>query len=177
MRHGFVAGLLFALLALPVAADAQAPDQNGFSMGLVLGDPTGVTLRGGLGESSAFQFHFGFSPFPGDGVAAMLDWTYDAWDFLRDHPSAALLFYFGFGGKGVWFTGKYFAYEYDHQHSFPDQSHFGLGLRGVVGLRASFRNAPFDLFFELAPVGVIFVVPNPGAYYDIDAAIGGRYRV
>jgi hypothetical protein len=174
MKQVIVAGgVLLALALAPSAASAQ---DNGFSMGFILGDPTGFTLRSGLGERSAFQAHFGFSPFPGDAVAAMVDWTHDVWDFLRGNPNASLLFYFGIGGKAEWFTGKYYVYEYNHHHSFPDQSHFGLGVRGLVGLRVYFRKAPFDLFFELAPVGIIFVVPDPGAYYDIDFAIGGRWR-
>jgi hypothetical protein len=173
MRPVLAAGLLlFALTLAPAAARAEAPAQNGFSLGLVLGDPTGATLRAGLGERQAIQAHFGFSPFPGDALAVMVDWTYDAWDFLRGNPSAALLFYFGFGGKVEWFLGDYYAYHFDHH----DHSHFGIGARGLVGLRVSFRRAPFDLFFELAPVGVIVVVPDTGAYYDIDFAIGARYR-
>ena len=177
MTRVFAAGvLLFALTLAPAAASAQAHAQNGFSMGLVLGDPTGLTLRGGLDERNAIQAHFGFSFFPGDAVVAMVDWTHDAWNFLRDNPTASLLFYFGVGGKAEWFTGNYYWYGYDHKHSFTDQSHFGLGARGLVGLRATFLKAPFDLFFELAPIGVIFVVPDPGACYDIDVAIGARYR-
>ena len=177
MRYALVAGIvLFASTLAPATASAQAPAQNGFSMGVILGDPTGVTLRHGLGERNAIQAHFGFSPFPGDAVVAMVDWTQDVWDFLRGNPSASLLVYFGIGGKAEWFTGQYFAYYYNQRHSFPDQSHFGLGARGLVGLRASFLRAPFDVFFELAPIAVIVVVPNPGAYYDIDVALGGRYR-
>ena len=62
-------------------------------------------------------------------------------------------------------------------HDVPlDRSHFGLGLRGLVGLRVPFRTAPFDLFFEIAPAGVTFVVPDTGVYFDVDAAIGFRYR-
>ena len=179
MRPVFVVGIiLFALTFAPAAAGAEAPSsgQNGFSLGLILGDPTGLTLRGGLGERAAIQAHFGFSPFPGDALAAMVDWTYDAWNFLRDNPTAWLLFYFGFGGKAEWFTGKYYAWDYNHHHGFPDQSHFGLGVRGLVGLRAPFRKAPFDVFFELSPLGFIVVVPDPGFYYDFDIAVGGRYR-
>jgi hypothetical protein len=106
----------------------------------------------------------------------MVDWTHDAWDFLRGNPNLSLLLFFGLGGKAEWFTGRYFAYRYNDQNSFPDQSHFGLGARGLVGVRASFLRAPFDLFFELAPIGIIFVVPDPGVYYDIDLAVGGRFR-
>jgi len=177
MRVWLVAAALVVGVTLTsVAARAEAPAPSGFSLGLVLGDPTGVTLRGGLGERQAIQAHFGFSPFPGDALVAMADWTYDAWDFLRNSPRTALLFYFGFGVKAQWFTGRYYAYEFDHHHSFPDRSHFGLGARGLVGLRVAFRRAPFDLFFELAPVGIVIVVPDPGAYYDVDLALGVRYR-
>jgi hypothetical protein len=191
MRHVFPAGILLVTLILaPVLASAEetatentpeqatasapASDRNGFSLGLILGDPTGITLRAGLGESNAIQAHLGFSPFPGDAIAIMVDWTYDAWVFLRDNPTASLPFYFGFGGKAEWFSGHYYAYH-DHR-DYSDQSHFGFGARGLVGLRASFVNAPFDLFIELAPVGFLVVVPDTGIFYDIDFAIGARYR-
>lgn len=176
-------GLALALSLLLAAAICLAPapasarsDPNGFSLGLVLGDPTGLTLRGGIGERMAIQAHVGFSPFPGDGIVVMADWTYDAWDFLKDNPTAGLMFFFGFGAKGEWFLGRYFIYERDGRHSLPDRSHFGFGLRGLVGLRVPFRKAPFDLFFELAPLGLVLVVPDTSVHYDFDAAIGFRYR-
>jgi hypothetical protein len=175
MKTVFVAvSVLWALILAPAAATADSPSQNGFSMGVVLGDPTGLTLRSGLDERNAIQASLGFSPFPGDAMAAVVDWTHDAWNFLRDTPDAALLFYFGVGGKAQWFLGNYYAYG-NHQ-VFSDRSHFGLGVRGLVGLRASFANAPFDLFFEMVPLGLIFVVPDAGAYFDFDVALGGRYR-
>ena len=196
MRHSMVGVLLLAFTLVPAIASAQAPaeapaqqstaasvqasprahSQNGFSLGLILGDPTGLTLRGGLDNHNAIQAHFGYSPFPGNGLVAIVDWTYDAWDFLRNNQTAALLFYFGFGAKVEWFTGNNFYYNYHDNHSLPDNSHFGLGARGLVGLRASFKKAPFDVFFELAPLGVIVVVPDPAAFYDFDVGLGFRYR-
>ena len=169
-----------AVWLLPAAAraeyESEGESESGFSLGLILGDPTGLTLRAAITERNAIQAHFGFSPFPGAGVVAMVDWTYDAWDFLPDNPTAGLIFFFGFGAKLEWFTGWYYVYG-PRWHDVPlDRSHFGLGLRGLVGLRVPFRTAPFDLFFEIAPAGVTFVVPDTGVYYDIDAAIGFRYR-
>jgi hypothetical protein len=160
----------------PIPPHAPGGNPNGFSLGVILGDPTGLTLRGGIGARNAIQAHFGFSPFPGSGLVAGVDWTFDAWDFLRENPTAGLLFYFGFGAKGEWFTGHYFVYRHDGRRSFADNRHFGIGLRSVVGLRAPFRKAPFDVFFELAPGGVMFVLPGPGIYYDFDLAVGFRYR-
>jgi len=54
----------------------------------------------------------------------------------------------------------------------------GIVARGVVGLRASFGEAPFDLFLEPAPVGIAVVSPEPGAYCDVDVALVpcGRIR-
>ncbi|MDD5224144.1 MAG: hypothetical protein PHE84_09145 [bacterium] len=179
MKHLLVAGvLLFALTIVPAAAGAQTPVQNGFSLGVVLGDPTGFTLRAGFGERNAVQAHFGFGFFPGDSMVAMVDWTHDTGgDLLRDNPTALLRFYFGVGGKAEWFTGRYYAYRPSREYSFyNDQSYAGFGARGLVGLRLSFREAPIDLFLELAPVGVIFLVPDPAAFYDPDFALGVRFR-
>ena len=178
MKHVLVAGvLLLALTLAPAAAGAQEHAQNGFSMGFVLGDPTGFTLRAGLDERYAFQAHFGFGFFPGDSMVVMVDGTHDTGNLLRDNPTASLRFYFGVGGKAEWFTGRYYAYKPGPEYSFPDdRSYVGLGVRGLVGLRMSFREAPVDLFIELAPIGIIFVVPDPAAYYDPDLALGVRYR-
>ncbi len=175
------AGALCCLLALcigfaPATAHATSGDASGFSLGLILGDPTGVTLRGGIGDHSAIQAHFGFSAFPGHGLVAMVDYTYDAWDLMAKNQTAALWFFFGAGAKGAWFTGKYFYYKHQGRHSFPDRSYFGLGARGLAGLRLAFRNSPFDLFLEVAPIGFMVVVPHAAAYYDFNAALGFRYR-
>ena len=175
------AAALVCILALyiglaPATARATSGDASGFSLGLILGDPSGVTLRNGFGAHSAIQAHLGFSAFPGDGIVVMVDWTYDAWDLMAKNRTAALWFFFGAGAKGAWFTGRYFYYKHQGRHSFSDRSHFGLGARGLVGLRLAFRNSPFDLFLEVAPIGLMVVVPNAAAYYDFDAALGFRYR-
>ena len=179
MRTSLVLSLLIAGaigLSSGSASALNERDDDGFSLGIILGDPTGITLRGGVGGPNAIQAHFGFSPFPGAGLVGMVDWTYDAWDFLPHNSTAGLMFYFGFGVKGEWFTGWYNAYGPHWNNAQLDRSHFGIGMRGLVGLRVPFRTAPFDLFFELAPIGVIFVVPDTGVFYDFDIAMGFRYR-
>jgi len=123
----------------------------------------------------AIQAHFGFSPFPGRRVVAMVDWTYDVWDFLPDNPTAGLLFFFGFGAKFEWFTGWYSVYGPGGTtlRSTASTSGSGCGARGPAGalpyraVRPVLRNRPR---------GVLFVVPDTGVYYDVDAAFGFRYR-
>jgi hypothetical protein len=177
MKKILGAGVLLLVLCLtPTVAFAEDNPANGMSAGFILGDPTGITLRQGLVGGNAVQLHLGFSPFPGDAVAAMVDWTFDVWDIFRDNSSLSLPIYVGLGAKAQWFTGQYYIYDYHGQRRFPDLLHFGLGARGLVGLRASLRQAPIDLFMELAPLGVIFIVPNPGIYYDADFGLGARFR-
>jgi hypothetical protein len=176
MKYALVLGVLLALVFAPIPASAKGNDLNGFSLGLVLGDPTGLTLRSGLGKRDAIQAHFGFSSYPGSAAAIMVDWTYDVWDLVKSPSRAALMLYMGVGGKGQWFTGRYYAFNNRHDKRYWDDSHFGLGVRGVMGLRLAFLKAPFDLFLEIAPIGIIFVIPDRGAYYDLDAALGFRYR-
>ena len=49
------------LVSAPLSAqERSAKAQDGFSLGLILGDPTGITLRGGVREHGAIQAHFGF---------------------------------------------------------------------------------------------------------------------
>lgn len=182
MRQMLWAGmLLLGALLVPTAASADttvhASSDGGLSVGVILGDPTGLTLRSGLGGQSAIQAHLGFSPFPGDAVSLMVDWTYDVWDPLSGNPTLALPLYFGVGGKAQWFTGRYYVYRHNDRNGFADPWNFGLGARALVGLRASLHDAPIDLFVELAPLGLLVVLPSPGIYYDVDAALGARFRL
>ena len=111
-------------------------------------------------------------------MSLMVDWTYDVWDFLggtSDLP-LSLPLYLGAGVKAQWFNGQYQTYGYNKHYDDPKDANFGLGARGLVGLRASFHDAPFDLFLELAPLSILIIVPNLGIVYDFDAAIGARYR-
>lgn len=167
------AALLCVLTLAPAAASARV-DPNAFSLGFVLGEPTGLTLRSGLGDGSAIQAHVGFDHFRGGGMSAMLDWTYDAYDFMRRGPGG-LNFYLGIGGQAEWFGHGYHDGWYDGRRRYYDDGHLGLGVRGLVGLRASFR-PPFDLFLELAPVGLMLDVTDGYAYYDVDLAFGMRFR-
>jgi hypothetical protein len=129
-----------------------------------------------MGVRSAIQLHIGFSPFPGDAFAVMVDWTYDVWNILPNRSVAGLLLYLGVGAKASYFTGGYFAYRDRGHRILPEDSRLGVGMRGVIGLRVPLHKVPIDLFVEVAPVGFMVVFPYGGLYYDPDLAIGARFR-
>lgn len=171
---GTALALTCALILAPGAASARV-DKDAFSLGFILGEPTGLTLRAGLGDGSAIQGHLGFDHFRGGGTSAMLDWTYDAYDFMR-RGRGGLLFYVGIGGQAEFFDHGYRDGWYDgRRHDYYDDDHLGIGVRGLAGLRASFV-PPFDVFLELAPVGLMFDVTDGYAYWDVDLALGARFR-
>lgn len=166
------ATLLGATLLVPGTASARRTDQNAFSLGFVLGEPTGFTLRSGLGDGGAIQAHVGLDHLHGNDLAAMLDYTFDAYDFLRSSRSAGLLFYLGIGGQMEWYGHGHDHWHHGHYHH---GEHLALGMRGLLGLRATFR-PPFDIFLELAPVALMFDIEDSSLYYDVDFALGARFR-
>jgi hypothetical protein len=166
----------FALALAPGVAAAQVPNDNGLSMGLILGDPTGFTLRNGIGKNEAVQLHVGFGAYPGGALSVVADWTHDIWTFFPHGDVATLELFVGLGAKVAWFTERSYFYSHPHNRDYPEASHMGLGARGLLGLRMPFRNAPIDVFLELAPLGFVAVVPDGGMFYDADFALGLRYR-
>ncbi len=168
------AALLCVLTLAPGTARAMRNDPNAFSLGLVLGEPSGFTLRSGLGDGGAIQAHLGIDRFHGDDLSANVDYTYDVVDLMRSARGASLLFYLGVGGQAELLGHGYHEYDHDRGH-YHDHDHLALGMRGLAGLRLSFR-PPFDLFLEVAPVGLMLDVADGHAYYDVDVALGARIR-
>jgi hypothetical protein len=145
---------LFAL-ALPTHAQAQRRD---FGLGLVIGDPTGLSVKGFLDDRQAIDGALGFGFIGDDHISLHADYLYHfdikRWDI------AMLDLYIGVGPKlGL------------HDHGPRDNTHILLGARAPIGLALTFLEAPFDIFLELA--AGLWLVENVDLY--LDAAIGGRY--
>ena len=143
---------LVLLLASPVVAQAQddasrAPGAGKWGIGVVLGEPTGLTAR----FANDLQAHLAWS-FAGEGsdaVALSMDYL-----FLRGPlgDPVGLGWYLGFGGRG----------------KFGDED-FILGARLPVGLSYIFAS-PIEVFGEVVPV-FNFV---PSTDFDLQGAVGIR---
>ena len=160
-------------LVLPCAASARE-----FALGLGLGDPTGLSLRGEITPKTQIELLFGFGMFPGASVGVNAAFVWDIWDFLDETHPVSLIFYTGPGMGFNWYVGGWFAYSYGSHFQAPigDLKHFGLSFHGVAGLRMPWHEFPMEMFFELAPVGFVIVMPNVAAYYDVNALFGWRWR-
>ena len=143
--------LMTASAALP--ADSAAQD-SGFGLGLVVGDPTGVSLKGFLSDRIALDGAVGFGFLGGDHLYAHADFLWN--QPLRQFERASMLLHFGVGPKlGL---------------ALGDDA-LWLGARAPVGLTFGFERVPVDVFVEVA-AGLWIV---PATDFDLDAAAGARW--
>lgn len=147
------------ILIKPIAAQ-----DHGFGMGLILGEPTGVSAKLWTSEINALDFGLGVSVGgdrllykgnynKGTRVHFHMDYLWHSFNVISSTEKFPL--YYGVGGR--FNTGG----GYDGS----------LGIRGVIGIAWLPRSTPVDVFVELVPV--LQVTPLTGL--GIDAGLGIRY--
>lgn len=128
-----------------VQTDAR---QHPWGVGLIIGDPTGVTVKYWLNAQNAWEFSLG-SQLSLAGVGAHADYLLHI-PVISDAPEAPIYI-----GGGAFLGGG------------GDQ--FTAGLRGVAGMTYIFSE-PFDIFMQLSPT--LTVSPRIDFYFTF--SIGGR---
>ncbi|MBV6420506.1 MAG: hypothetical protein DAHOPDDO_01748 [Ignavibacteriaceae bacterium] len=146
--------LFYLLSALVIFSQFTVNAQDkGFGLGIILGEPTGVSAKLWTSSENSFDFAAAWS-FQGDGhLLLQADYV---WHIFRLIPveSGKLPFYVGVGGRVV------FA-EVDAV----------IGVRVPLGLDYMFSNAPVDIFVELVPILDL----APSTDFDFNGGIGARY--
>jgi hypothetical protein len=128
-----------------------AQDKN-FGLGIILGEPTGVSAKLWTSGDNAFDFGAAWS-FKGDGhLLLQADYV---WHIFRLIPvsSGKLPFYVGVGGRVVLADDPL------------------IGVRVPLGLDYMFSNALVDIFVELVPILDL----APETDFDFGGGIGARY--
>jgi hypothetical protein len=141
---------LISLLALfSIGIFAQ---DKGFGLGLIFGEPTGLSAKLWTSERTALDAAVAWS-FSGVGwLHVQSDFLFHNYDLI-DVSSGKLPLYYG--------VGAFLAFSSD----------LGLGARVPVGLAYQFEDAPVDIFFEIAP-GIALL---PDIDFYIGGGIGARY--
>lgn len=156
--------LLLVLSIVIVIQCSQAQSRN-FGIGLIIGEPTGISAK--LWTSSENAFDFG------------LGWSMDGYDRYNDR-------YYNHNNSRVHFHMDYLWHAFNVIHStqqFP--LYYGIGgsvnsgsgytstiaVRGVFGISWLPRDTPLDVFLELVPT--LRLTNSSGLY--IGAGIGARY--
>lgn len=141
--------LVVMLIFIQFNSNAQ---DRGFGLGIILGEPTGVSGKLWTSGENAFDFAAAWS-FQGDGnLLLQADYV---WHIFRLIPvsEGKLPFYVGVGGEVILANDPV------------------IGVRVPLGLDYMFSNAPVDIFVELVPILRL----APSTDFDFAGGLGARY--
>jgi hypothetical protein len=148
------------VLTLPLAAS-----MDGLGVGVIAGDPTGLTLKGWLGASSALDLAAAWSLDEDESFHLHADYLMHHFGTVELDPGDGRLpLYYGLGGRLV---------VLDREGNGPGEDgddDFLLGVRIPLGAAYLFEEAPVEIFLEVVPV--VDLVPETDM--DMDAALGAR---
>jgi hypothetical protein len=163
MRLGLVMLIISAASTAHAEGDAatRGTEKGTLGVGIVLGEPTGVSAKLYLKDDQAIQAAVG-AAFIGGGLAVHADYVWHPY-VLQNRDSFTLPLYIGPGVRAM---------EYS---TGGGMSYFALGLRGVVGMLFDFKTVPLDTFVEVAPVLEYGFQSNKGVGVAIEADAGIRY--
>lgn len=161
-RRAVLQGII-AVLSLTITSVAFArvspygPKGKRFGAGIVLGEPTGITVKGYLTEQVALDLIASWS-FVDDAVTLIGDVTCDILDTGSSNAFSAP-FYAGAGAK-VGFDRK-----------GKNDGRTIVGIRVPVGVALQFARHPVELFFEVGP-GIELA---PATEVDVTGGAGVRF--
>jgi hypothetical protein len=170
MRRVAVLTVLLGTLTVVAAPRSARAEGGNFGLGLIIGSPTGLSLKYYLSKGHAFDAAVGLTTIGADGLHVHADYLWHPF-ILASEGSFDLAFYVGIGGRLL-----------DHDRGRGHEDDFHLGARGPVGLVFDFLKSgvPLDVFVEVALI-VDFIFDNDkgddhdGVDLDLNAGIGARY--
>src|SRR4051812_39262917 len=159
---------VLALIVLAVTASSAAAeggstraDKGTLGVGIILGEPTGVSAKLYLSDDQAIQAAVGFA-FVGGGLHLHADYVFHPY-ILQERPSFVLPFYFGPGLRVI-----------DYRNVAAND-YFAVGIRAVAGLLFDFKTVPLDAFVEGA-IGIEYrFADGKGLGPIFNGAAGVRY--
>lgn len=161
--------LLLLFAAAPAHADdtesggpgtGRGDDKGTLGVGIIIGEPVGVSGRLYLKDDQAVQAAVG-AAFIGGGIQVHADYAFHPY-VLQSRDSFVLATYIGPGARFI---------QYNNGR---DDSFVALGLRAVGGLLFDFKN-PLDAFVEVAGVLEYGFADGEGAGLALNAGAGVRY--
>lgn len=129
----------------------QVPGAGNFGVGIILGEPSGITAKAWLADDHALDAHLTFD-FTDDAFAVFVDYLFH-FDVGIDVEDLEVPIYVGVGGK------------------LAVRDELGIGVRVPIGISALFEELPMEVFVEVAPGLRIIDKTDP----DVDGGIGIRY--
>lgn len=149
-RFAFLAFTILTLTA--VCAQPAAAQRDGFGLGLILGEPTGISFKGWMDSRSAIDAGLAWSFLHETSFHVHADYLLHTSKLTERADMPA---YYGIGGR-IKAGGR-----------GSDR----IGVRVVGGLAWYLRDAPIDIFVEIAPI-LDFA---PSTDFQVNGGLGARY--
>lgn len=144
--------LNYVILFLLFFISTINPQSRGVGLGLIIGEPTGISFKYWTGSSTAIDAALAWSFIDGGAFHIHGDYVFHNFTLITI-PEGKLPFYYGIGAR------------------LKTADDTKLGVRVPLGLAYLFHNAPVDIFLEVVPILDI----TPKTDFTINAAIGARY--
>jgi len=146
---GAILGMIaLACLNIPVFA------QHDFGLGIIVGEPTGLSGKLWLGKTTAIDGAVAWSFEGEDAFHLHMDYLLHSFDLIRV-DKGKLPLYYGIGGR----------------IKFDEEDNARVGLRIPVGLEYIFTGERVDIFLEIVPL--LDLIPDTD--FSLNGGIGVRY--
>ena len=165
-------GCLAVVVALTSSQPSQAEPPGGgpFGLGVIVGDPTGLTGKYWFTEQHTLDFHLGWD-FTHDSFGIYADYLFHFLYINQSRPRVAGMPLYVGGGLVLGFDDDGHHHHHHNGHDHDHDSEVFLGLRVPFGIAFLFNRVPFEVFIELAPS----VHLSDDAHFDLDGGGGFRY--
>jgi hypothetical protein len=140
--------VLFSILFLS-NVNAQS---NGIGLGLIIGEPTGISGKFWTGSTTAFDAGLAWSFIDENAFQIHADYLFHNIRLITV-SEGKLPFYYGIGAR------------------LKTANEIKVGVRVPLGLAYLFQNLPIDIFVEVVPI--LDIIPKTD--FQINAALGARY--
>lgn len=151
-------------ILITVIGGQTAHAQEGLGIGMILGEPTGISLKAWISEKQA--------------IDAAVAWSFSENDSFQFHADYLVHYFYpvkseGFRGKLPLYAGVggRLKLEKDDGGNRRNDDDSLLGVRIPFGISYIFSDVPVDLFGEIVPILDVF----PDTEFDVNAAVGARF--
>jgi hypothetical protein len=141
--------VLLGAVLIPTAVEAQ---DSGIGLGIILGEPTGISVKAWVGRREAIDVAVAWS-FDGEGAIHIhADYLFHNFRLFRV-KRGNLVLYYGIGARV----------------KTVDKTQ--VGVRIPIGLSYLFERDPIEIFFELGPIMNV----TPKTLFRMTTGVGIRY--
>jgi len=146
--------ILFVITLIFVLTNYSFSQDNGFGLGVILGEPTGVSAKSWISSTTAIDAALAWSFVDNGALHIHADYLIHNFQLINIEGKGKLPVYYGIGAR--------IKFGNDDTR---------LAVRIPVGIDYLFGDAPVDIFLEVVPM--LDLIPK--TKFQFNAALGARY--